>query len=135
MKQRKQNQNFTLLYVALAMSLLWVLSSAYVLFLHYEKLYRLGYLPGPGEWRPAHNRKALTNTDVDQLKPWATFAFVNKVFELPPRYLENALLISDTAYPDISIEELARMQAIPTPTLLYTVQELIRARILPRGTS
>lgn len=135
MKHVKQNQKFTLLYVTLLIALLWVLVSAYLFFLHYEKLYRLGYLPGPSNWRPAYNRTPLTNVDVDQLKPWATFAFVNKVYALPPRYLENALSISDVSYPDITIEELAKIQAIPPPILLFTVQELIRARILPSGTS
>ncbi len=135
MKHVKQNQNFIPLYVALVVALLWVVASAHIFFSHYEMLYQRGYLPGPGNWRPAHTTDPLTNTDVEQLKPWATFAFVNKVYALPPRYLENALLISDISYPDITIEELAKMQAIPAPVLLHTVQELIRARILPPGTS
>jgi hypothetical protein len=54
-----------------------------------------------------HRGVPLTASDVDIVRPWMTFDYINKIFNIPPSYLKNDLLISDPYYPHTSLSSYA----------------------------
>ena len=46
----------------------------------------------------------------DQISGWMTFRYVNMVFGMPPAYLQTALDIKNSHYPNISLDALAKQQ-------------------------
>jgi hypothetical protein len=49
----------------------------------------------------------LTASDVGLIRPWMTFDYLDRTFNLPPAYLEKALSITDPSYPRLSIQAYA----------------------------
>ncbi len=45
----------------------------------------------------------LTANETDVLRSWMTFAYINKLFALPPDFLKNTFAITDGDYPDITV--------------------------------
>ena len=54
------------------------------------------------------SKKTLTSDDAVYLDPWMTFNYINVSFKLPADYLKNALNISDSSYPNITIYKYAK---------------------------
>lgn len=59
---------------------------------------------------------------------WMTFDYLNAVFKLPPEYLQTALGIQDSRYPNISLRQYAQNHAIDEDIFLGQVQKALAAR-------
>ena len=51
---------------------------------------------------------SLTANDVDAIRPWMTFDYVNKLFNIPGDYLKTHFGITDARYPQLSLAGYAR---------------------------
>jgi hypothetical protein len=69
-----------------------------------------------------HSGVPLTSNDVSVIRPWMTFDYINRIFKLPPNYLETDLSISDPHYPRTSISSYATYTHTD-PTLLVNQVE------------
>jgi hypothetical protein len=49
------------------------------------------------------SRGPLTASDVTVIRPWMTFAYINKLFNVSSTYLQNTLSIKDPSYPQLSL--------------------------------
>ncbi len=124
-----------ILVTLLVVSFSWAILSAFMFFSDYERLHRGGFLPGPHSWGPQTRNHVPSEKDVERLKPWVTFAFVNKVFKLPPEFLKEALHITDTKYPNLTVEAVAKSQHVDSAILLQTLKTTLSARMLLSATT
>jgi hypothetical protein len=71
----------------------------------YHALYRARVISFQQAWLSAleHRKTPLGASDVDAIRPWMTFDYINKLFNIPPGYLQTDLMISDPHYPQLTI--------------------------------
>lgn len=72
------------------------------------------------------NHGALTVNDVNVIRPWMTFDYINRLFRLPADYLKARLNISDVHYPQVSLSGYARHNHLDSATFLVTVDHAVR---------
>lgn len=63
--------------------------------------------------------------NINNIKPWMTFNYLNVVFKLPPDYLKNTLNITDIRYPNISINTYIRHHNLSPQVFLYEIEKAI----------
>lgn len=73
------------------------------------------------------NHSPLTASDVGVIRSWMTFDYVNKIFNLPPGYLETKLMISDPHYPGLSLGGYARSRMLDPNAFVNAVEDAIRS--------
>jgi hypothetical protein len=78
-----------------------------------ETLRSRGYISG-------HIRRQPRAQEIspEQIRGWMTFRYINLVFNMPPAYLQSALNIKDSRYPNLSLDSLARQQKISSAELV-----------------
>ncbi|MFA6386170.1 MAG: hypothetical protein WCW04_00135 [Candidatus Paceibacterota bacterium] len=98
-------------------SLIWFAST-------FKQLYRTGNLEVDYSitGRPTRLHRPITISDI---RVWMTFDYVNVIFKLDPLYLKNTLVITDSKYPNISIEAYARHNRINSQVLLHNIEQAI----------
>lgn len=64
--------------------------------------------------------------EIDEIKSWMTFDFINKTFGLPNDYLKKELNISDKKYPNMTIDNLAKNNKEASDPLLKKIKKLIQ---------
>lgn len=69
----------------------------------------------------------LTAANTSYIQTWMTFDYVNTIYKLPPIYLQNALSITDTHYPHISITRYARENKMTSVAFLDQVKTAVGA--------
>jgi len=69
--------------------------------------------------------RPLTVRDVNAIQYWMTFDYLNKIFNLPPNYLQGALNISDKRYPFLTLARYAREDRLNAALVLSEVQAAI----------
>ena len=77
-------------------------------------------------WSILHGAKSLTSADASSTQSWMTFEYINKVFALPPQYLQDTLVITDSHYPRLTISTYAKTIKTPEANALMDVQNAIR---------
>jgi hypothetical protein len=68
----------------------------------------------------------LAPGDADTIRSWMTFNYVNKLFALPPNYLEMQLQINDAHYPQLTIAGYASAAHLDATTFLASVENAVR---------
>ena len=79
------------------------------------------------EQKIAANHGPLGSSNVSVISPWMTFSYVNIIFKLPPLYLESALNISDSQYPNLIIARYAKLQKIQSDVFVGQIQSAVTA--------
>ena len=97
--------------------------SGIVLVKEYRVLYKIGVLK-----RPQHPRELPEKITINDIKPWMTFDYINKQFNLPDGYFKDALNISDSAYPNLPIDKFFKRDRIDPRTAVEKIKQLILAR-------
>lgn len=72
------------------------------------------------------HRHTTTISDVNNIRDWMTFSYLNKIFKIPDNYLKSQLNISDSGYPNITISRAAKSQNVQTGVFLEKVKEAVR---------
>jgi hypothetical protein len=81
------------------------------------------------------NHGSLTASDVSVIRPWMTFDYINKLFDIPPDYLKNTLSISDPTYPQLSLYGYANHQHTDATTVVGEVESSTRAYLTATSTN
>jgi hypothetical protein len=68
----------------------------------------------------------LPTSDTSAIRPWMTFDYVNRLFDLSPDYLKATLSVTDPSYPQLSISGYAKYDHENVNTLLTNVQEAVQ---------
>ncbi|MBI3631662.1 MAG: hypothetical protein HY219_02250 [Candidatus Staskawiczbacteria bacterium] len=68
----------------------------------------------------------LPSPNVAAIAPWMTFHYLGYIFHLPPAYLKQALNITDTRYPNFSLQVYARSSHTDIQNVLQRVREAIQ---------
>jgi hypothetical protein len=81
-----------------------------LLVINYRALRRAQILNTRGIWFSLvlKNHGSLPVTDVSFIRPWMTFDYVNKLFNVPSDYLATHLSITDARYPRLSLSQYAK---------------------------
>jgi hypothetical protein len=78
-------------------------------FRQYVALRRANIISARESWLSTaiKNHGHATVNDVDFVRSWMTFDYLDKLFNLPPDYLKTRFSIMDNRYPKLSISEYA----------------------------
>lgn len=120
-REHKKRVTKTTIVVSLALffliSLIWFTST-------FKQLYRTGNLEVDYSitGHPTRLHRPITISDI---KIWMTFDYLNVIFKLDPLYLKNTLAITNSKYPNISIEAYARRNRINPQVLLHNIEQAI----------
>ena len=71
------------------------------------------------------NHSPLKAEDIDFIDTWMTFKYINTIFNLPADYLKNGLNISDTRYPNLTLNGYIRNQKLNKTTFLLNVKNTV----------
>lgn len=122
-KHKRIMQDALIIVLALlfAASLAWFVTS-------FDQSYRAGDLRP--EYHPSKKEAAVPSepqhtVTIDTIKPWMTFNYLNVVFKLPAGYLQNALALTDSRYPNIRIDTYARKNRLDQAFFLQNVKQAI----------
>ena len=112
--------------------LLVLVVSILLLFLSLVFLYKPPYLYRPIHmfWA-THSYRTLNVNDVNTIRPWMTFDYINKVFKLPADYLKNTLNISSSHYPNISFGSYAKEEKVNAADFITKVREAVHSYLTP----
>ncbi len=68
---------------------------------------------------------------ISDISSWMTFDYINKVFNLPPAYLKEKLLVNDTRYPLLTLRQYSRRTKISTNGFIINLQNAVKAYLTP----
>ena len=77
----------------------------------------------------------LPASDITVIRPWMTFDYINKLFNIPPDYLKNTLSIGDPSYPQLSLYGYANHQHVNVTIVVSDVESSTRAYVTATSTN
>jgi hypothetical protein len=78
----------------------------------------------------------LPASEASAVRTWMTFDYINKVFALPPAYLQAQLQITDARYPRLTLASYASATKLDPTVVLNQVESAIRNYPAPeKGTA
>ena len=81
-----------------------------------------------GQLRIHHRNQQISSEQINNIRGWMTFDYINVVFKLSSDYLKNGLNITDPKYPNLRIDQYAKKQKINVQQVLLTIQQLINGK-------
>lgn len=72
-----------------------------------------------------HKHGPLNADEVGVIRPWMTFDYVNRIFNLPQDYLKDQLQISDPRYPDLTLGAYASASGTDSTETVLRVEHAI----------
>ncbi len=128
-KERKNAEIYLKIAIAVLAFFLIFLCAMFVR--EYRRLAILDYRINYNLWfQSLHAREPATVADVPFIEPWMTFDYLNKIFSLPPPFLQTDLGITDPRYPRLTIARFAKDQhATSTGAVVSEVENSIRTYI------
>ncbi|MGC9599218.1 MAG: hypothetical protein ABSE18_02420 [Minisyncoccia bacterium] len=72
----------------------------------------------------------LTANEAALIRPWMTFDYLNRIFNLPADYLKTQLSIADPHYPQLSLGGYARSGHLDPNVFLGQVETAVRAYLI-----
>ena len=100
------NETIKKLFAAVALLIIFLFCLVVALSIH-QVMSRKGHI----SWKyyaGTHRYKAVTTADIAYISPWMTFDYINKIFDLPPRYLEEILQINNSKYPLLTVQKYSK---------------------------
>lgn len=82
-------------------------------------------------WFPAQNIAAQPSPSA--IKNWMTFRYINLLFNLPQDYLKSSLKITNTRYPNLTVDNLGKEQKRTSAEALSAVASAVQKYISDRG--
>jgi hypothetical protein len=67
----------------------------------------------------------LTADETGVLRSWMTFAYINKLFALPPDFLKNTFGITDAHYPNITVSGYVGSRHLDAATFMISLETAI----------
>lgn len=99
-----------------------------VLALDYRSLRRATTINARESWVAAFIQEhgPVNASDVTLMRSWMTFDYLNKLFKLPPNYLQSALGIADPRYPRLTVSGWAKGAKLDSTTAMSRLQDVVR---------
>ena len=72
-----------------------------------------------------HSHGPLTANDVNVIRPWMTFDYINRLFNVPSDYFKNTLHITDQSYPRLSLSAYASNEHSTPEVILGQVEQAL----------
>jgi hypothetical protein len=91
-------------------------------------LYREGLI-SPAFQRMHHRSVGRPLPIVSEIQGWMTFRYINYVFNLPTNYLGSKLDISDSNYPNITLNKYAGAHGLGQAEFLSSVKNAVEAAL------
>jgi len=117
-------------YAEWAILVIALFAAAFCLWLIFSQLEILSFQGNIGPIRRHHlfgqMPPGLSPADPSQIRGWMTFRYLDAVFKLPADYLKSGLGVTDTHYPNISINFLAKEQKQDSVQVLDNVINLVK---------
>lgn len=94
----------------------------------YASLRRSNIISARESWLTALMKRhgPATVNDVNFIRPWMTFDYINRLFNIPQDYLKNSLSLSDNGYPKLSLSSYAKHNNMTTDEVAGEVMKAIR---------
>jgi hypothetical protein len=123
------NKNQIILKITLGVAVVVVIILSVLFFQQYKHIRRLDYISAHRQslFKSLHGSGPLTAANASSTQIWMTFNYINHAFSLPSTYLENNLAVSDSRYPNMTVEEYAKDTGLSTAMALVKVQSAIVA--------
>jgi hypothetical protein len=67
----------------------------------------------------------LTADETGVLRSWMTFAYINKLFALPPEFLKNAFDITNANYPNLTVSGYVGSRHLDEVTFMTSLETAI----------
>ena len=67
----------------------------------------------------------LTANETGVLRSWMTFAYINKLFALPPDFLKNSFNITDAGYPNVTVSSYVGSRHLDAATFMISLETAI----------
>ncbi len=93
-------------------------------------------MPPKASWKHSFNperRRPATLEDLSKIAPWMTFDYLNKVYDLPSGYLQDALKVTDTKYPFLTIKQHATKTGVTTAALIESLQAILTIQLTTKA--
>jgi len=121
------NKNQIILKITLGVAVVVVIILSVLFFQQYKHIRRLDYISAHRQslFKSLHGSGPLTAADASSTQIWMTFNYIDRAFSLPSTYLQNNLAVSDSRYPNMTVEEYAKDIGLSTATALLKVQSAI----------
>lgn len=74
-----------------------------------------------------HRRQPATSTNIARIAEWMTFDYINQMFDLPPKYLQDTLQITSSKYPLLTLGQYAKEIQSNASTTLQEVRSAVRS--------
>ena len=68
------------------------------------------------------NHGPLPAADASTIRPWMTFDYIDRLFNVPPEYLKSQLGVTDPRYPKLSLSGYAKSGRLSLATVVGEVQ-------------
>jgi hypothetical protein len=116
-----------LVKIALGVAVAAVVILSALLYQQYRHIQRLDYISAHRQslFKSLHGSGPLTATDASSTQVWMTLNYINRAFSLPSTYLQSNLAVSDSRYPNMTVEEYAKDTGLSTVAALLKVQSAI----------
>jgi hypothetical protein len=82
-----------------------------------------------------HRHGSATVGDIAFVRPWMTFDYLDKLFNLPPEYLRSTLGVSDARYPRFTVSSWAKGAKIDSATAMTELQDALKNYLMQNGSS
>ena len=127
-KHLHKDKDLFRLKILLTSLLILILIFAGLLFQQYKQIRHLQHINQRGiALRMLDSKpKPLKQEDASSTQSWMTFDYINHVFDIPPEYLQNQLVIKDKKYPKITISNYSKESGLDQSSTLLKVQDFIR---------
>ena len=121
------NKNQFILKITLCVAVVAVIILSVLFFQQYKHIRRLDYisLHRQSFLRSLHGSGPLNAADASSTEIWMTFNYIDRAFSLPSTYLQSNLGVSDSRYPNMTVEEYAKDTELSTAAALLKVQDAI----------
>jgi len=138
--ENKQEHNHesshrTARYVRYALIILCVLLLALIIFfvVQYRSL-RRQYFMNLHQFEISQlleHHAPIAVSNADEIRSWMTFDYINKLFGLPPTYLQTNLKITDSHYPHTTIASYAKTENASATIMTTEVENAVRTYVAP----
>ncbi len=81
------------------------------------------------------HHRPLTAGDVTIIRPWMTFAYIDKLFNVSSTYLQSSLSIQDPHYPQLSLSGYANYEHESVATLTTEVEDSLSTYLTATSTA
>ncbi len=107
-----------ILILLCSVSIIWFIATI-------KNFHKKGELTIDYSLRKGYPTRLRHTINLNTIKTWMTFDYINVIFKLPKMYLRDTLNINDPRYPNIRIDNYTRHNNIDSSMFLNKIEQVI----------